>query len=712
MSDPRFARLKTDPRFRRPKKKQQKVVIDERFKSVFDQTKGKKGKGKGKPLVDKYGRTLSKTHEEDNLKKYYRLAPASDDDEKDGGGTGEVTKAIDYARGEVLMESSDEEEDQEGEDTEVSDQSDTEEIVRIGGDHDELEIDLDEDTYAELDAQVAAYAKTRKDLDEKEEKEEVGVVNRTRRLAVVNLDWDHVRASHLYKIFSSLVSSTAPHVPVNDTPTFGKDGGPKKGKGGAAPVARGTILSVRVYPSEFGKARMEREEREGPPVDIFRRKQKESKEINEKTIYEVGDENEYDEDALRRYQLERLRYYYAIVECDTTEAASHIYNQLEGTELERSANVFDLSFVPEDMIFENDPRDEATEDVSADYKPVDYVTDALRHSKVKLTWDEDDPERYQVTRRTLTRQEIEAADFRAYIASSSSEDEDEGGNEDKVKNSRKGKDVSRQKLRALLLSGNDDGLPEGWNSEGEGSDVDMEITFTPGLSEKTEGEETTLDKYHRKVREKRKKRKEERKESSKAKTEKGRAGKVEGDDFFGSASGEEDESDKEAPKDVGKNVGEKKARRRTPPRKESTAEELSLIASSRNVNEEPKHFDMKAVLRAEKRKGKRNKKNQKNKNAGEQELQEDFTINVSDDRFKALHEDHQFAIDPTNPQFKETKGMKAFLEERQRRQKGERGEDHQRVDQPQVNDRGLKSLVESVKRKSQEAHSNGKRRRV
>ncbi len=44
MSDPRFARIKTDPRFRRPKKKQQKVVVDERFKSVFD----KKENGKAK----------------------------------------------------------------------------------------------------------------------------------------------------------------------------------------------------------------------------------------------------------------------------------------------------------------------------------------------------------------------------------------------------------------------------------------------------------------------------------------------------------------------------------------------------------------------------------------------------------------------------------------------------------------------------------------
>lgn len=50
------------------------------------------------------------------------------------------------------------------------------------------------------------------------------------------------------------------------------------------------------------------------------------------------------------------RYYYAIVECDSVEAASHIYTELEGTELERSANVFDLSFVPDNMTFEDEFR--------------------------------------------------------------------------------------------------------------------------------------------------------------------------------------------------------------------------------------------------------------------------------------------------------------------------------------------------------------------
>ena len=50
---------------------------------------------------------------------------------------------------------------------------------------------------------------------------------------------------------------------------------------------------------------------------------------------------------------------------------------------------------------------------------------ALRHSKVKLTWDEDEPERALVTKRVLSRKEIEENDFRAYIASSSESESDD-----------------------------------------------------------------------------------------------------------------------------------------------------------------------------------------------------------------------------------------------------------------------------------------------
>lgn len=244
--------------------------------------------------------------------------------------------------------------------------------IHVLDDTDEPEIDLDEDNFADLDAQAAEYAKAHEAEDEDEEEPDV---NRTRRFAVVNLDWDHVRATHLYKIFSSLVSATASAVPLT---SGSKSKADKKGKGArkgaASRVVRGRVLSVRVYPSEFGKERLKKEETEGPPRELFTKSGKDEDE-DDLTVRQTADGEDYNEDALRKYQLDRLRcvssldslgllnscttrqrYYYAVVECDSVETASHLYNELEGTELERSANVFDLSFIPDDMTFDDQFR--------------------------------------------------------------------------------------------------------------------------------------------------------------------------------------------------------------------------------------------------------------------------------------------------------------------------------------------------------------------
>ncbi|CDO71641.1 hypothetical protein BN946_scf184911.g112 [Trametes cinnabarina] len=712
MSDPRFARLKTDPRFRRIKKDKNKVVVDERFKEIFDDKGKKKGK-KSQARVDKYGRPLAEDHEQENLRRFYRL-------ENEEEAALEVKTGPDYARGEVLLESSDEE----GDRRESDDESDDGGIVTLGRDvtqpipvlDDTAEVDLDEDSYADLDAQAAAYAKANPEVDQG-----ASEVQRTRRIAVVNLDWDHVRAIHLYKIFSSLVSPTGSAVASGSS---GKAAKP------SVPVVRGKVMSVRVYPSEFGKQRMAREEKEGPPLEIFKKRDLNPDDINERTVYETGDGEDYDEEALRKYQLERLRYYYAIVECDTVEAASHIFNELEGTELERSANVFDLSFVPDDMTFDDDFRDEATDDLSAPYKPVDFVTDALRHSKVKLTWDEDEPERTQITRRVLSKKEIEENDFRAYIASSSESEDEDGGGGSKGKN----KAAERDKLRALLLGGGEDQMPEGWG-KGKGfdddkADVDMEITFTPGLSNGMDSgkDETTLEKYQRKMKEKKKKRKEELREKAKehreAKEEE-KAKKGLDDDFFGGDSEEESEEE-EVPKNRkgkdknGKRKGQAFDSEDRPSRVESTAEELALVAASENPDAEVKHFDMKAVIRAEKRSGKKKKgkKSKKGGDEGEADLQQDFTINVKDERFQAVLEDHTFAIDPSNPHFKKTKNMAALLEERSRRQQEKASQNRETTSsargETDAHQPSLQSLVESVKRKTAalEESGAGKRRKL
>lgn len=68
-----------------------------------------------------------------------------------------------------------------------------------------------------------------------------------------------------------------------------------------------------------------------------------------------------DLDAMRKYEKQRLKYYYAILDCDSVRTASSLYEQCDGVEFEDSGNCFDLRFVPDGVTFDNPPRDEAKE---------------------------------------------------------------------------------------------------------------------------------------------------------------------------------------------------------------------------------------------------------------------------------------------------------------------------------------------------------------
>jgi hypothetical protein len=292
----------------------------------------------------------------------------------------------------------------------------------------------------------------------------------------------------------------------------------------------------------------------------------------------------------------------------------------------------------------------------------------------------------------------------------------------------------------LLLDGGNDDLPEGWGlPDGDDKDgVDMEITFTPGLSEAKDGHETTLEKYQRKLKEKKKKRKNQGKQEVVEDSKE----PVHDDDFFDGGSGEELEVELGAGRahkadDMKDRIKSERGRADLGllSRPLATPEELALIVASDNPNKEPKHFDLKSVLKSERKsKGKR-KKNDKYEESNE--TQEDFVMDVKDERFKVLYEDHTFAVDPTSPQcvhmfttfkclhtqnlyytsFRKTKGMAALLKERSKWQKELRDDGTNTVPtKTSATDLGvnLKSLVESVKRKTANLeHSGaGKRRKL
>jgi hypothetical protein len=292
---------------------------------------------------------------------------------------------------------------------------------------------------------------------------------------------------------------------------------------------------------------------------------------------------------------------------------------------------------------------------------------------VKLTWDQDDPNRTKVLRRTLTRAEIEEDDFKAYIASSS-EDEDEdvvvkdGEDIEDAKAKRRKAKANTSKLRELLLSGGtgdenvwgkgSQGLPD-MQDPNDKLDGDMEITFKAALSGSNgnvndEDENlTTLEKYQRRMKEKkdRKKEKRELKAGSRSTETDGKVVPPDEDDFFGGGDDEVVEQTTKPKRKEKKTAGQTtEAVESTKPPKAKQANDLS--ASLASAVDEARHFSMSDIVKAEKAEGKKKRKRTR-KDKAEREVElgdEGFKVDVQDDRFKVLYDEPEFAIDPSNPQ--------------------------------------------------------------
>ncbi|KAL4964662.1 pre-rRNA-processing protein ESF1 [Aspergillus stella-maris] len=701
-ADPRFANIQSDPRYRLPSKRHTHTKLDKRFAHVLtDQDFSRNA------AVDRYGRKLARDDTKKHLERFYRL--------EDEEGEGEDDE-----------EEEEEEDDMSVEDDEVvlkelkkADSRAAKKVgydpARDGGFSDSSSSEEDSSDDEEEDEDEEAFGGEELDFPDKQ-REDVPIGEITNRIAVVNLDWDNIRAEDLMAVFSSFVP------------------------------AGGKVEKVVVYPSEFGKERMEKEETEGPPREIFATQDEDEEdedEIEDELDSEEEDEKikksmlkedkgeEFNTTQLRKYQLERLRYFYAILTFSSEEAAKHVYDNVDGAEYLTSANFFDLRFVPDETDFSDDqPRDEC-ERIPDGYQPNDFVTDALQHSKVKLTWDADDKSRKEAQARAFrgSRKDIDENDLKAYLASDSSDDEEEGGVD--IVDSTKGegnkissKEAERQRMRALL------GLSAEpvKSSKSDGPVGEMEVTFTSGLAGEpnrdtifeNEPEETSIEKYLRKERERKKRRKEKLKGKTDEDDEEKKEEEVEekareeedlgfNDPFFDDPSGK-----------AGAAARRKEEKRRK--RVEREAEEAAaaakraelelLMMDDDDAKTGMRHFDMNEIAKAEKQ-ARKKKGKRKGKDAAPAQP-DNFEMDVSDPRFSRLFQNHEFAIDPTNPRFKATSGMKALLEEgrKRRRDRDERGDDEDvsrdSKKQKQRSKKGasaeggddLKRLVEKVKRKT------------
>ncbi|VUC28686.1 unnamed protein product [Clonostachys rosea] len=667
ISDPRFANFETDPRFRLPSKKKTKTTLDKRFAGML-----KDEEFTATARVDRYGRKLKSDSKKKALERLYQPEEDKDDEDEDEDG--------DKAGSDDDVEVDDDEVVQ----RELRKAHEKFDPARAGG-FSSSESDSDSDDDDEDDDEEAGGATVSNSGDMQrfqDQRAEVESGEVTKRIAIVNLDWDHIKSTDLMALFSSFLLGES-----------------------------GKIEKISIYPSEFGKERMQQEEVEGPPKALFKDSDKRDSDSDDseddadsdldedekikRELMQEGDDEDFDSDALRSYQLDRLRYYYAVMVCSNLQVAKKIYEATDGTEFQSSSNFLDLRFVPDDVTFDDEPRDECDK-VPESYKPVEFVTNALQSSKVKLTWDmhPEETSRKEALNRAFTgsRSDLQENDLRAYLASDSEDEEEEeeddlAGEEEKDAPKLSKKELARKKMREALGLSEEPAAKESKHGPVGG----MQITFTPALTEtkkkqkKAGEEETTLEKYVRKERE----RKEQKRQKAKAKRD-GQDSDAESEDEAAPAQADEKEdedlgfddpfftTDEPAVAPSKTSIRKEERRKKREAREAADAESAAQKAHLTKVMAEDAdenqashldHFDMNEILRAEKQKKKKGKKGKKNL-AETGNLQEDFNMDVGDDRFKAVFEDHEFAIDPSNPRFKGSEGMNQLLEEGRKKRRG------------------------------------------
>lgn len=219
-------------------------------------------------------------------------------------------------------------------------------------------------------------------------------------LAIQNLDWSQITAKDIYMLCSSIANE------------------------------KGKILKVTIYLSNYGKKMIELE-KEGPPdalqIDQSAPKKEELKLLKLKDIENFEEKDVADPASLRRYELNKLKYYYAIVDCSTKELAEHIYNELNDFELELSSMKLDLRFVGEDIKLPEEPK-EVCISLPLDYEPkYTLFNRALQHTDVKLTWEsnEDQRNKLQKCMKKLMDDKLDEADINEIVAVEGESDDNE-----------------------------------------------------------------------------------------------------------------------------------------------------------------------------------------------------------------------------------------------------------------------------------------------
>lgn len=689
LSDSRFSHVPFDPKLRHLPKEERKVKLDSRFASMFSDDKFHE-----KSTMDRRGRKGNYSTKED-LRKFYQLS--SDEGESDDDDDDDVDDENDE---DSVREDEKEEEDDKGDkENELSNTEESEALEEVSKDNSENKkesSEISKDIIKRLQDMSQDYARgallfsedssdgDSSSEEEQEEEFEWGEldqdavwdneqeVEETSRIAVCNLDWNHIKAIDIMVVFNSFCPRG------------------------------GSVKMVTIYPSEFGKQRLAEEDQFGPKELTAESESQGSSKSYHKDVdlerLEKGKLNYKEEgtkskfEALRRYERNRLRYYYAVVECDSVETAKIIYKECDRQSFERAGVLMDLRYIPADMTF-----DEVSHDVCGTvpefYEAKLFTTTALFDSQPTLTWDQTDPHRQKVLsnamRNAMSGNKINEEYLKNFIASSSEEEDSLVVEEDDA-SSDEGEDdkLARiAKFRSLIqeIDEKEKKKANRFNMEEVFGIEDKDDDAQEDVSEDEDDNKKDLNPFEKYLEKRKTKRKD------KEKKKKMVADKGEDDSSGEEVIGNTEYSDDELPEGMGdiyndpffaeelnkqrKNGKKEKKKKKKEPKEEEKNDndkgDLELLLMDED-QEEKKHFSMREII--EDHKGKSKKKlRKKAKQKMEEKMKEkmshvdDFKVDVKDPRFSHLLTSGEYNIDPSHPQFKRTKAMDNLINDVQKK---------------------------------------------
>ena len=604
----RYQKVFNDPKFKPIPKKIHKVELnDNRFNAMFT---NKEFYSTSK--VDKYGRLKNQKDNKNQMEEYYI--------KKENNKTKKKEKIKEK------KEKKEENEEKEDESEEKEEE----------GEGEEEESDTSEEFKEFLENM---NQQNMEELRDQENEENIPMGQETSRIAIQNIDWTNIHALDLFVLLNSFCKGNQ------------------------------KVIKVEIYPSEYGMKEMAKENQQGPDKQIFtgetivktaetekeknekkieknmdknkeKKEKKENEQKKEKKVEDNDEENEEDNEEeneeenenneedeeneeeedeiidssnegfdpveLRKYELKKLKYYYAIAYCDSVETAASLYNECDGLEIERTQSFLDMRFVPDDLTkFPYPPKEvcdhmPANKEYNQEFKP----NSALQDTKVKLTWDQGDPKRQDLISRAFHKEGFNEDDINELLVSSDSEDSaianEFGGDDSDEENDGKNIELNLLKKKRKMPKFKD----------GETIEIKFNKGFegiNPDVINKDENQKENKSKWEKFKEEKKNKRKEKKKEERerKNKIREKRKGNTNNNNInISDVDNYEEKSEKDNDKKADK-------------------DELDLLVDDR-------------------------KKNMK-----------EFKFDSKDKRFQTKN-NIDFAIDPTNKNYKKLKGKKNF----------------------------------------------------